>query len=163
MSRPRRRIDRSVSQVRDDIDDFDQSRPDFEDADTAANFLAGARPPAGCIDLDCDTELVPAGRDHEGVALHLKSQGSALARVVRGEVRALSVRRVPVEGGVAIEGRFGGDIAFTSPAMSDEDADRIEFAYRDSLTTFAAVHPLTVRAAPANDGEAVHGDARRVG
>lgn len=163
MSRARRTIDRSVSQVRDDIDDFDQSRPDFEDADTAANFLAGARPPAGCIDLDRDAEIVPAGRDHEGVALHLKSQGSTLARVVRGEVRALSVRRVAVEGGVAIEGRFGGEVAFTSPAMSDEDADRIEPAYRDALTTYASVHPLTARAAPANDGEAGRADARRAG
>lgn len=130
---------------------FDQSLPDFErvrrvdleDAETPADVLSQTRLPSGMIDRQRDLELVPTGRNADGIALRTLAANSQSARIADGRAIPVSLDRVPIKGGIAVVARIGKREIFRSPAMSEEEADLQEAAFHEALSAFAsAAAPL---------------------
>jgi hypothetical protein len=127
---------------------FDQSAPDFEqvrrvdleDSETPAALLAQTRPPEGFADMNCDTEIVAAGRNYDGTPLYLRQDNTLAARVVSKQLRSLDMRRLPVRGGVVVSLRIDGVERLRSPVMSEEQADQLEAIHRVTLHAYAAAN-----------------------
>ena len=155
MATTRRTIDRSTAQPFVADEDFSQALPDEFDeagfvqdvaaaveADAAENFQRHAHLSSGLVDRDLDAEIVASGYDHEGIANRLQDAQSQIAKISRGDLLPVSLRRVDVLGGVAVSFRVGDQEHLRTAVMTVEAADALEVAHR------AGLHAYVEQAAP---------------